>query len=222
MTALAKKTAEFIVPDEKAVRAIEGCANAIFNATTIADVKRVMSQAEAVAAWVKTTEASERVRRDAAHLLIRAERRLGEITATIPRAIPQGGGRPTANFVPAKNPNSRSSILSKHGLDEKRIRNAEKMAALPAPVFERTLAAIGDRATPTTFAQEMGWQAKVRAVPMGMRTLAEDAVKLLDECCKKGRAPRRDEVNKFELRLAAFNVESATQRQSDSQEKKDG
>lgn len=89
--ALSRRESEYLVPEERAILLVEGCANEMFKATTIPEVKRLTSQAEAIAAVVRASEASERVKKDAEFLIVRAERRLGEITSQMPKAT---SGRP--------------------------------------------------------------------------------------------------------------------------------
>lgn len=189
----------FLVPDEKAVLMIEACANEIFKATTIPEVQKTITQAEAVAAMVRATEASERVRKDASFLVIRAERRLGEITMQINRIPP---GRKLASRLPEV---SKQKFLLENGIKPRRYMRAEQLARTPEKTFEKALET-ASRPNVRNVLNVLGLEKHDRVARWAHVRIAEDAVSLLDSCCKANRAPRRDEVNRLQLRLMALNV----------------
>lgn len=202
MTALARKvepTAEYLVPEERAVLMIEQCANQIFKATTLPDIKKICTQAEAIAAVVRKIDASERVKQDATHLIIMAERQLGEISRKLPQA-PRGGasipGHPT-----------KRQILAEHGINHFRAATAEKLAGVSetviASVIEKTKAQ-----SVTGVAVELGIRSRVGAErESSAKRLARDAITLLDTCLLARRPPTQVEVSALRTRLSGIGVE---------------
>lgn len=105
---------KFLVPDEKATIMIEACANNIFQATTVSDVLREISKSEAVAATVRAIRASELVVRDAELLMVRAERRLGEIS----KSLPKGSFGPQQLSVPLDKIKEAQRLVREEGLSQ--------------------------------------------------------------------------------------------------------
>ncbi len=199
VAALSRPEQVVLAPQERAILMIEACANQIFKATTLKDVLLAITQAEAIALIVRKIEASKRVKEDDAFLLINAERQLGELRAKIPKKNAGKGSKGPVRPGPSK-----KETLAKHGININRALRAEALARVPESKVELAV----ERAkykTVNGVQAELGikhqtpWRSKDAV-------LAEDAIALLKECCKKRRPPRQDEVNKFELRLAALRV----------------
>ncbi len=198
----------YMVPEERMTLEIERISNALFKVTTIQDVKKICAMAEALEAASRNLSASERVRKDAAILVIRAERRLGELS----RLIPHGrSGRPGPGA--SKSP-SRRKVLEAHDIAHSRAQIAEELAAIPAPEFDRALAS---QARPSARGvlvlrgspQRKQWErassklSEVRAYSK----LAQDAVNFVQRLSLAKRAPTASEARQFADRLACLERE---------------
>lgn len=194
---------EHSVPDESALAMIESCAGSIELVASIPDVKRAITMAEAVAAVTRKIDASERVKRAAALLVIRAEVQLGRLTKQIPQGR-RGGAALKNPGQPTKN-----KVLEQHGLHRFRCNVAEKLAGTPEDVIEQAL----DRAKSKTVmgvATELGFRQRFakQAPRSAMQKLAKDAIELLDRCRTQMRAPTQKEIDPLQWTFVAMeNVE---------------
>ncbi len=208
MTGLAKVelyTSTFLVPEPRAVQMIEQCANLIFKASTIKDVRKVMTHAEAIAAVVRKIEASERVKRDGEFLLVMAERQLGEVSSSIPKRTGGRGRSQKHDYtIPPK-----YEVLEEAGFNINRALKAEALARTPI----REVKAAFNRVLPTKLGNksvnavmlELGIKHSTPWMPREL-LLAEDAIELLNKCCRARRAPTREEVTELENRLRPLQV----------------
>lgn len=196
---------EFTIPEEKAVLMIEACANSIFAASTIPDVVRVIQQADAISAVMRKIKASEEVRKTAAFLLIQAERQLGEVSAKVPTANRNKWSESKGAVVNPNGPSKRR-YLESQGITYNRALRAETLAKKPIEEVKEA------------FSKTKAGSIKETQVKLGIRSdwdgpspaarLAIDAVRLLSDCAKSQRVPRRDEVNALELRLVGLRIEA--------------
>lgn len=188
MNAASLSPRDVFVPEERAIAMIESCAMQIAQAATIADVKRVISQADAIAAVVRKINASHAVRKSALALQLDAEIQLGVLT----RAIPQGSTGRAAAGSPGQA--TKSKVLKEHGLHSQRISVAEKLAAMPR---EQVMAAASASKTGTItgVALHLGLKKPYVAPSASFRKIAMNAIGLLVTCQTANRVPRCDEVD---------------------------
>lgn len=78
---------EYLVPEDRAVAMIERCAVEIQEAQTIPEVRRVITQAEAIQVFLRQVNASKEMKRAALALLVEAEQQLGRISRELPHAV---------------------------------------------------------------------------------------------------------------------------------------
>lgn len=192
-------TRDIFVPEERAIGMIEACAAQLARVATIEDVKRVISQADAIAAVVRKIKASDAVRRSALRLQLDAEIQLGTLTRDIPRGAT---GRSAA-----RNPGqpTKTKVLKAHGLPSQRVNLAERMAAMPR---EKVMAAASASRSGTLagVATDLGLKSAYVHTSTTMRKIAMNAIGLLVQCQTVGRAPKPEEVDP--LREAFGNADA--------------
>lgn len=102
-------------------------------AKTVQEAKQIADVAEAARVYAKRVEASIITVNHAAEIKIRAERLLGEMLAQTPK---NSGARGVGKSgVPQKNPTFKAA-----GVSKKQSARSQKLAKIPAPVFEHALA----------------------------------------------------------------------------------
>lgn len=185
---------EFLVPEDRALAMIEECALRIEGTTTLPDVMRVITQADAIAAVMRKIKASERAKQAALRLQVDAEIRLGRITRTIPRS--SRGARPVvAGGSPiVTGQASKGAILKKHGIQHSRAVMAEKMGETPRGALEN---AVQSSKTLRGVTVALGFQAGYKPEPprAPMRKVAMDAIGLLVQCQSREKAPTAEQVD---------------------------
>lgn len=117
---------EILVPEERAIEMIEACARQIQAVTSIPDVMRVITKAEAIDAVMKKIKASKDVKRAALVLLVEAEQQLGRISKQLPQAKRGAAARKFPGQIGKKD------ILRNVGVNHRRAYTAEKLADAPA------------------------------------------------------------------------------------------
>jgi hypothetical protein len=98
------------------------------------EAARFVKQAEMVEYLTRKVKAAEEVQRQAAEVVLRAKRRLGELLATTEKSV---GGRPEKNRLP-RAPVSRT--LSEMGISKRASTDASTVANIPEAEFERYVA----------------------------------------------------------------------------------
>lgn len=121
------------VPEERAIRMIEECVRRIGEARSIPDVRRIITQAEAINAVMNKIKASEKVKRAALSLAVEAERQLGRISGTLPRG--EGGRRGSRGPAPKK----KAELLKEQGISPTRARVAERLAKATPDAVESAM-----------------------------------------------------------------------------------
>jgi hypothetical protein len=95
------------------------------------EVAQFLKQAEAVEYLTRTMNAAKDVQRQAAEVVLRTKRRLGELL--VKTDLPKGG-RPPKNRLPGE---PVSPTLSDLGITKRESSEAQKIAFVPEPEFER-------------------------------------------------------------------------------------
>jgi hypothetical protein len=90
-------------------------------------IQEVQSQAEAFSRWVRMRAGGEKLARDAKVISLQAERRIGQISAKLPKL----DGRHVATVK------SKNERLTEAGIPPRRARDAEKLAKIPKAEFTR-------------------------------------------------------------------------------------
>lgn len=109
-------------------------------AKTVQEAKQIADVAEAARVYAKRVEASIITVNHAAEIKIRAERLLGEMLAQTPKnrgTKTSGGGKGAGGSVEAPPAIPR---LKESGVSKKQSARSQKLAKIPAPVFEHALA----------------------------------------------------------------------------------
>lgn len=200
-----------LVPEARAIEMIEACATQIQLATTIPDVKRVISQAEAIDAVMKKINATEHVKRAALLLLVEAEQQLGRITKQIPHA--KRGG------YAVKHPGQQGkrAALREYGINHFRAATAEKLADTPPKAIEGAVAT-ADRKTVVGVATALGLRsAWTKPNPRGpsysapdklardLAFLADEAIALAESCARSKTPPHAGTVAEMRARLTRLS-----------------
>jgi hypothetical protein len=122
------------------LKTVDRLARLLTKARTILDVKYVRDKAEASWRFTKMARFDLAVQNHSAELMLRAERRAGELLAEL---LPHGGDRKST---------SRNGIgtLVDLGIDPVRSSRWRREAAIPAAAFERYLARAKRRGEPIT------------------------------------------------------------------------
>ncbi len=89
-----------LLPEERALVQLEQLSNALFKATTIPDVRKLIGMAEALSEATRAMEASERLQGDSMAMIIKCKRRLGDLTREIPKNRYGTPPKLTAQHVP--------------------------------------------------------------------------------------------------------------------------
>lgn len=137
-TAIAKPAGELLDIETAA-----GILRATKNVETIKDVR---DKGNAQALWLRYIKASRAAQNDAAEIVIKAERRLGEVLLDAPKAP---AGRPS-KIGSTSNPISAPPTLADLGIDKPLADRARKLARVPEPVLEAHIASVCSRAEKLT------------------------------------------------------------------------
>lgn len=134
----AVEAGEFLMPEASAIRMIETCAAQIEKAIALPDVKRVITQAEAIKVLVNKLGASQRVKKTALKLVVQAEVQLGKVSKALPVLSPGSNCR----FIPKSEPRKgKNFALKEAGINPARARHAEKLAEVPPEQLQKTVEA---------------------------------------------------------------------------------
>ncbi len=106
-------------------------------AMTLLDVKQVKDVACAMKAWARTQKDGQRAAQDAAEIVLRAERRLGELAREMPKALPPRKG--TVRVADCTVIGSKASELAALGISKQRAHDYEKIAGIPREQFEESV-----------------------------------------------------------------------------------
>ncbi len=159
--------------------------------------------AEALSLATRAMDASHRLQTDSMAMIVRCERRLGELTREF---RPSRGTQSRAFGVPPRL--TRKQVLHDNGISASRARQAEALAAPPAEVFERVLGAI-DKPTTRSVCIGLGRGSsdpEVRTRHAKLLGLAEDAVAFIRTCSDRRRFPIQAEARSFANRLALLKA----------------
>ena len=123
------------------VATLDRCAALLAQCKTADQVKRLADLSEAARVYAKRIGASREVVNRAAEYKLRAERRLGEILAKTEKAKgAAGGGKKTGPRGTLVEPRDKTPKLDDVGISKKLSSRAQKLAAVPAEVFEAKIA----------------------------------------------------------------------------------
>jgi hypothetical protein len=128
---------------ERAAALLHGCKD-------VDQVKDLRDRAAAVQVWLRHQRASISAQNDAAEIALRAERRLGELLMSAPKARGTAGkGRPKKGGSDPALPIG-PATLAEQGIDRKLASRAQKLAAVPEQKFEAHVGAVRARAEKLT------------------------------------------------------------------------
>lgn len=102
------------------------------------EVARIKDAARAMAVYLRQQKAAQESVLDAQEIELRAKRRLGELTAALPKA-PAGSARIAPKS--ATRTQAKRELLAQNGLSRQRAAEYEKLASIPAREFERRVSA---------------------------------------------------------------------------------
>lgn len=114
----------------------EAARAALEAATKIDEVKSIHDKAVAVAAYAKQAKDTDMINW-AVEIKVRAERRAGELLKAMPKN--EGAKGVGTSAVPKKN---HTPTLAQQGISKKESMTWQKLADIPAPVFEKKLIAV--------------------------------------------------------------------------------
>lgn len=127
---------------------VEKACTFLAQAMKVDEVKRVRDQAQAIQVYYRQRKAGLAAYNDAAEIVLRSERRIGELSSSLPKAA---GGRgktgPKAGPVTPK-----KVALAAEGLTKQEASRFEKLARIPERKFEQHIASVrarGERITTT-------------------------------------------------------------------------
>lgn len=183
-------SAMLAVPDERAAAEIFRLSEALERVATIPDVKKVIAMAAAIDSATRSLAVSERIRRDAAILVVRAERRLGQLTAAIPKRLKWQGAKPDPN-----GPN-KDKTIKEHALPRWRVRRAEGLAAATDQVFEKAIAD-SPRVTVGKIVDDVDPRQKRHHPLKGYHQIARDMLDKLNELRSARASPTFAECQAF-------------------------
>ena len=123
----------------------DAACHALAEARTVDEVKDMLDKTVAIQAYAKQAK-NRQMETDATEIRIRAERRLGEMLAEVPKNTgAAGGGKKTGPRGTFTEPRDTTPTLADIGVDKKLSARSQKLAAVPAPEFESKLANWRDR-----------------------------------------------------------------------------
>lgn len=129
-------TAILRVPEPRFFVSIAKGKEMLEKATTLLDAKRVKDVASAMREWARAQKEGQAAAQDAAEIVLRSERRLGQLSKSLPKA-PRGGSGGTKSAATAQ---KKSTQLGDLGIDRFRAAEYEKIAAIPEDAFEEVIA----------------------------------------------------------------------------------
>jgi phage N-6-adenine-methyltransferase len=120
----------------QAISRYDVACRALAEAKTLAEVKDVSDRAAAIQEYARRAK-NKILEVDATELRIRAERKLGEILAPMPKATGTAGtGRPKLGSSKKEPPKNTTPTLSDLGIDKKLSSRSQKLANQPVENFE--------------------------------------------------------------------------------------
>jgi site-specific DNA-methyltransferase (adenine-specific) len=118
------------------IRKIEQSKLAIREVKNLDEIKKIIDQSEALKAYAKSQQMSDEIQADINTLNLTAQRRLGEISATLEKAKVRGNQH-TADVRVSDN--GKTTKLANVGVTRQRASEAEKMAEMDEGVFNDLL-----------------------------------------------------------------------------------
>lgn len=193
-------TVGYLLPEDRALAMVDACAKQLATVSTIPDVLKVVTQADAIAAVMQKIKASDEAQKAALRLRVDAEAQLGRITAQIPLGK-RGGG---AQVNPGQQ--TKRKVLASNGLHNFRASSAEKLARMPQ---EEVDAAIDRAKTPGLYGvlNDLGIRKPWREYQSPERThrdiayLANEAIDLLERSVASKSPPHAGTVVEYRNRL---------------------
>jgi len=160
-------------PSLSAIQALDQLAVQVRKATDMFSVMEMQTQAKAFEHWVRARAGADALARKAAVIVLRAERRIGQLSAKIPVVPPPGPGR--------TNPKSKGAILEAAGITKRRASSAERVAEVHPKTFEHYVNT-AKRPTVGGLLVDQGLRSKYEypAALQTWRAIALDAVALLE------------------------------------------
>jgi hypothetical protein len=200
-------TTQFLIPEARALAMVDACARQLAEVSTIPDVLKVVTQAEAIQAVMSKIKASRDAQKAALRLRVEAEAQLGRITAQIPQGA-RGGAA-------AKNPGQRTKrqVLTESGIHHYRAGVAERLARTPAEKVEE---AIANAKSPGMYGvlSDLGLRKPWREYTTPEVTsrhldfLADEAISLLERSVKTQSSPHAGTVAEMRNRLLRLRVKT--------------
>ncbi len=129
------------VPEPKAFLSVARACKALAEARTMLDAKKVKDVAEAMRVWARAQKEGQGAAQDAAEIVLRSERRLGELSAALPKATKEqagaAGGRGKAG--PKAGLALHREALADVGITKQRAAEYERIAAGPEDQCEELI-----------------------------------------------------------------------------------
>ena len=119
------------VPEPKAFLSVARACRALAEARTMLDAKKVKDIAEAMRVWARAQREGQGAAQDAAEIVLRSERRLGELARVMPKVAIKGLRSAGRTVDGAKR-----GELAEIGITKQRAAEWERIAAVPADQFE--------------------------------------------------------------------------------------
>jgi phage N-6-adenine-methyltransferase len=137
---------------------VEQARDLLARAKTVDECKTIRNQASAVEAYLRAQKAAVSAQNDAGEIVLRAGRRIGELTVGMPKAEPKEagsvggkvGGRGKKGAARTGTLLSKRAALEQAGISSQEASRYEKLAKIPEDVFETHVAGVrarGERLT---------------------------------------------------------------------------
>lgn len=123
---------------------VERAASILAGCKDVERVKDMADRAAAIGHWLRSQKASLQAQNDAAEIMIRSQRRLGELLREMPKAL---GARNVGKSGGSK---LQPPKLADQGIEKTAASRWQKLAKVPEPVFEQHVAAVRARAQKLT------------------------------------------------------------------------
>lgn len=193
---------EFLVPEDRQIKLIAACADQLALASSIPEVLKLVSQADAINAVMASIKASRRAQKAALRLRVEAEAQLGRITAQIPHG--KRGGRNGCAAI--RGQRTKRQVLTENGIHHYRAGVAERLAKKSPEAIDE---AVENAKSSGMYGvlHDLGLRKPWREYQLPEKAkrdiayLAEEAISLLERSVQTKSAPHAGTVTEYRARL---------------------
>ncbi len=178
----------------------EAARKALEAATKIDEVKSIHDKAVAIAAYAKQAKDTDLINW-AVEIKVRAERRAGELLKAMPKNV---GGNPQltgSKKEPLGKSKQETPTLAQHGISKKESMTWQKLADIPAPVFEKKLIAVKAQGEKLTTKAVLAAKDSIKPAPKEEPDIIDDVHDTVRKLVKRWPDKRESLLNMLQVTI---------------------